>query len=200
MGRGFDEVLAGRRMVRSFDGRSIDDGALARVLGAGGRAPSAGNSQGLDLVVLRGDETERYWSVTFPDPAGRARFRWQGLLRAPVLVVVVTDPQAYVARYAEADKAATGLGGGPDAWAVPYWWVDAGMGIEHVLLAAVAEGLGACFFGLFDHEEAVLRALGVPPGRRAVGTVALGHPVPDGPGRSVQRPRRPNLHWTGWSR
>jgi nitroreductase len=83
---------------------------------------------------------------------------------------------------------------------VPYWWVDAGMAVENLLLAAVAEGLGGCFFGLFDHEEPVLRALGVPPGRRGVGTIALGHPAPDEPGRSVQRARRPNLHWTGWSR
>jgi nitroreductase len=151
-------------------------------------------------VVLRGEETERHWSVTFPDPQARARFRWQGLFRAPVLVVAVTEPGAYVSRYGEPDKVATGLGAGADAWAVPFWWVDAGMAVENVLLAAVGAGLGACFFGLFDHEEAVLQALGVPSGRRGVGTIALGHPAQDELGRSVQRERRPNLHWTGWSR
>lgn len=187
-------------MVRSFDGAAVDGEALERVLGAAGRAPSAGNSQGLDLVVLVGGETERYWSVSFPDREARARFRWQGLLRAPVLVVAVTDPGAYVARYGEADKSATGLGAGEEAWAVPYWWVDAGMAVENLLLAAVAEGLGACFFGLFGRERAVLDVLGVPTGRRAVGAIAVGHPAPDEPGRSVQRARRPNLHWTGWSR
>jgi nitroreductase len=74
---------------------------------------------------------------------------------------------------------------------VPYWWVDAGMAAEHLLLGAVAEGLGACFFGLFDHEAAVLAELGVPEGWRAVGTVAMGHPAPDEPGRSARRGRRP---------
>jgi nitroreductase len=61
--------------------------------------------------------------------------------------------------------------------------------------------LGACFFGVFDHEAAVLAALGVPDGWRAVGTVALGHPADDEPGRSSSRPR-PSLgevihrnHW-----
>ena len=38
---------------------------------------------------------------------------------------------------------------------MPYWWVDGGMAVEHLLLGAVDAGLGACFFGLFDHEPAV---------------------------------------------
>jgi nitroreductase len=103
---------------------------------------------------------------------------------------VLVRPDAWVERYAEADKAATGLGAGVDEWPVPYWWVDAGMATEHLLLGAVQLGLAACFFGLFDQEAAVLAALGVPGGWRAVGTVAVGHPAPDEPGRSVDRGRR----------
>jgi nitroreductase len=182
-------------MVRNFTDEAVDEGVLARVLDAATRAPSAGKVQGLDLLVLVGEETSRYWSVTLPDPSG---FRWQGLLRAPVLVVPVVTPSAYAARYAEPDKAAAGLGD-EAAWPVPYWWVDGGMGVEHLLLACVAEGLGACFFGQFDDERAVLDALGVPADRRALGTVALGHPAPDEPGRSQARPRRPDtIHRGGW--
>ena len=33
-------------------------------------------------------------------------------------------------------------------------------------------------------------ALGIPEGWRALGTIALGHPAPDEPGRSAKRPRR----------
>ncbi|MEZ5178986.1 MAG: nitroreductase family protein [Acidimicrobiales bacterium] len=113
-----------------------------------------------------------------------------GLLVAPVLVVVATRPGAYVDRYAEADKAATGLGAGADAWPVPYWWVDAGAAVEHLLLGAVEAGLGACLFGIFEHEAAVAEAFAVPADHRLVGTVALGHPAPDEPGRSAGRPRR----------
>ena len=102
--------------------------------------------------MLQGpEETARYWAVTLPDPAG---FRWQGLLRAPVLVIPLVRPDAYAERYGEPDKAPSGLGD-LDAWAVPYWWVDGGMAVQTLLLAAVAEGLGACFFGQFAHEEAV---------------------------------------------
>jgi len=87
------------------------------------------------------------------------------------------------------------------AWPVPYWWVDGGMAVEHLLLGAVDAGLGACFFGLFQHEAEALASLGVPDGWRALGTVALGHPAAGPPGQSAGRGRRPLeevLHRGGW--
>jgi nitroreductase len=85
---------------------------------------------------------------------------------------------------------------------VPYWWVDAGAAVEHLLLGVVEAGLGACFFGVFDHEPAVRAELGVPDGWRVVGTVALGHPADgDERGASAGRPRRPLdeiVHRGGW--
>ena len=72
-----------------------------------------------------------------------------------MLIVALVRADTWIERYAEPDKAAHGLGAGEDAWPVPYWWVDGGMAVEHVLLGAVDAGLGACFFGLFDHEPAV---------------------------------------------
>ena len=59
---------------------------------------------------------------------------------------------------------------------MPYWWVDAGAAVQTLLLGAVGAGLGACLFGLFSAEAAVLGAHGVPDGWRAAGTVALGRP------------------------
>ncbi len=179
-------------MVRSFTSDRVEPAVVDRLLDGARRSPSAGNVAGTAFVVLEGADTEQYWEVTLPGE-DRTRFGWPGLLRAPVLVVVTTSPVAYAARYAEADKAATGLGSGPDAWTVPYWFVDAGMAVDRLLLGAVDAGLGACFFGLFAHEHPVLAALGVPDGWRAAGTVALGHPDHDDrPGRSAQR-RRPPL-------
>ena len=194
------EAVRRRRMVRSFDGRPVPPELVDRLIDLARRAPSAGNVQGWAFVVLEGAQTARLWDVTLP-PARRASFRWQGLLDAPVVVVPLVSPEAYRARYAEADKAATGLGAGTDAWPVPYWWVDGGMAVHGLLLAAVDAGLGALFYGLFDHERAVLDALGVPTGWRALGAVALGWPAPDEPGRSAGR-RRPPLaavvHRGGW--
>lgn len=188
-------------MVRAFDGRPVPAPALERVLAAARRAPSAGNTQGLDLVVLEGHgPVARYWETTMPDPGRRAAFTWQGLVHAPVLVVPYVRPSAWAERYAEDDKAPSGLGH-ESAWSVPYWWVDGGMAVQLLLLAAVDEGLGACLFGQFDHEPAVRALLGVPDDRRALGTIALGHPAPDEVGRSAGRPRRPLdevVHRGGW--
>ncbi|MFN8019395.1 MAG: nitroreductase family protein [Acidimicrobiales bacterium] len=185
------DAIVRRRMVRAFAPEPVDRATLERLCDLARRAPSAGNAQGTSFLVLAGpEEVGRYWDATLPEPR-RAGFRWPGLVAAPALVVVVTDPGAYVDRYAEADKAATGLGEGAAAWPVPYWWVDAGAAVEHLLLAAVDAGLGACLFGTFEHEAAVAAAFGIPADRRIVGTIALGHPAPDAPGRSSSRPRKP---------
>jgi len=183
-------LIRRRRMVRAFTDEPVDAVVVDRLLDLARRAPSAGNTQGTAFLVLTGSsETGRYWEQTLA-PERRASFRWPGLLAAPVLVVVWVSAETYAARYAEEDKAATGLGAGGEAWPVPYWYVDAGMAVENLLLAALDAGLGACFFGLFQHEPAVRTAFGVPDGWRAVGTVALGHPVEDERGRSSSRPRK----------
>ena len=185
------DAVRARRMVRAFTAELVDPAVLDHLCDLARRAPSAGRSQGVDLVVLAGpQEVGAYWDVTLPEPR-RSGFRWPGLVSAPALVLVVTDPDAYVERYAEPDKAATGLGAGPEAWPVPYWWVDAGAAVEHLLLGAVEAGLGACLFGVFAHEPAVASAFGIPAPHRIVGAVALGHPAADAPGRSASRPRRP---------
>jgi nitroreductase len=177
-------------MVRSFTGRDVAPEVVDRLLDRARRGPSAGFAQGLDFVVLEGVDTTRYWDLTLPSDE-RPGFPWPGLLAAPVLCIVAVDPQAYVVRYSEPDKRSRGLGGSPADWSVPYWHVDGGAAVMLLLLGAVDEGLGACFFGLFEHEQAVAEALGVPDGRRVIGTVALGHPAADRPSSSSTRARRP---------
>ncbi len=184
-------AVRSRRMVRAFTDEPVDPAVVDALVDLARRAPSAGHTQGWAFVVLEGaDQTCRYWDVTLPDER-RASFRWPGLVAAPVLIVALVRPAAWKERYAEPDKAAQGLGVGELTWPVPYWWVDGGMAAEHLLLGATAEGLGACFFGLFDHEAAVLDVLGVPDGWRALGTIAIGHPALDRPGASIGRGRRP---------
>ncbi len=190
-------------MVRSFTRAYVDADVLDRILDAGRRAPAAGNTDGRAFLVLEGDEVFRYWDVTLPAGPRRDGFRWQGLLRAPVLVLPCASADAYVARYAEDDKAATGLGAGADRWATPYWTVDAAFAAMRVLDACVDERLGACLFGLFDHEADVKASLGIPSGWQPIGAIALGHPDggADERGRSAAR-RRPALadvvHRGGW--
>src|SRR5690606_2292657 len=145
----YRDVVRRRRMVRSFTDEPVDPQLLDQLLADALRAPSAGNSQGRDLVVLEGPEqTARFWDITLPAPR-RERFAWPGLLRAPVLVLPFADPDRYVARYAEPDKARTGLGEGDEAWPVPYWTVDTAFVVMSLLHGVVDAGLGALFFGIF---------------------------------------------------
>lgn len=184
-------ILRSRRMVRSFVDRPVPPTLVDELLDLARRAPSAGNTQPMSFLVLDDpDAVDRYWATTMPDETARTGFRWQGLLHAPVLVVPYVEPAAYPRRYAEDDKARTGLGRDEAAWPVPYWWIDAGAAVENLLVAAHGHGLGACLFGQFDHEAAVRAVFGVPEDRRAVGTVALGWPDATGArGRSAGRAR-----------
>jgi nitroreductase len=197
-----DAVLRRRRMVRSFLPDPVPDATLDRVLAAALRAPSAGNTQATELVVLRGPvETARYWDVTLP-AARRDGFVWPGLLTAPVLIVPFTSRQAYLDRYGEPDKARTGLESAA-RWLVPYWYVDAGFTAMLMQLVAIDEGLGTLFFGIFDHAAALCAVLDVPPAFEPIGTLAVGYADPSGdrPGRSAVRPRRgidEIVHRGGW--
>jgi len=187
---GLASLLTSRRMCRDFGEDAIPERTLEVVLAAAFRGPAAGNTVALDLVVLDGDDVATYWDTSL-DAQRRASFPWPGLLHAPVLVIPYVDPEAYVARYAEPDKAHTGLGSGIEPWTVPYWWVDGGAAVMAMLLTAEAHGLGALLFGQFDHEPDLRRAFGVPDGRRALGTVALGRPAGARSGSSSARRGRP---------
>lgn len=169
-------ALAARRMTRSFRPEPVADEEIRELLERARHAPSAGNTQSMAFLLLCGAETERYWRVTLSEQR-RAEFPWPGLLEAPVLVLLLTDPSAYVRRYSEADKSASGLGDSDESWPVPYWFVDSGCVLQNILLLAADEGLGALLFGTFEHESAVRSEFGIPDSHRIVGVVAMGHPT-----------------------
>jgi len=177
-------------MTRNFSGRPLGGEVVDRLLRAALRAPSAGNTQGREFVVLQGAaETALYWE-TVTDAGWRSRSRrFDGMSRAPVIVLPFADPEAYVVRYQEADKLPAD--GGAVEWAVPYWFVDAAFATMTLLLGATDLGIGAAFLGNFRGEEALRSTLGVPQRHRWIGAVLLGEPAsPDPPSASAaRRPR-----------
>lgn len=188
----FDDVVRRRRMVHLYDQRPVPAALLEEVLEKALHAPSAGFTQGLELVVLQDPASvQQFWMTT---DSGDSPDELESMSTSgpPVLVLVFTDQAAYTARYSEADKRAFGLQEAR-AWAVPFWFVDAGMASMLILQAAVDRGLGAWFFGIADGERELRERLGIPAGLRQVGVIGIGYQAAnDRPvGSAVTRRRRP---------
>ena len=186
----FQEIVRRRRMVRNYDpDRPVPAEVRERILANALRAPSAGFSQGWAFLVLESDaERARYWSApvtsTEPDP-------WlTDMQRAPLLIVALSHRQAYLDRYAAADKGWTDRD--EARWPVPYWHIDTGFASLLMLLTVVDEGLGACFFGVPPEEIPGFRAaFGVPDDYTPIGTVSVGYRAPDRRSPSLRRGHRP---------
>ncbi|HUS47988.1 MAG TPA: nitroreductase family protein [Phycisphaerae bacterium] len=150
------EAIDRRFSVRAYQDRPVEDDKLLRVLEAGRSAPSARNRQEMKLVVVR-DPQQRAAVVQ------AAEQEW--MASAPVIIAVVgTTPD--VTMYCQ----------------VPTDPVDCAIAIDHMTLAAVAEGLGTCWVGHFD-QQACCKALGVPGSAKIVELLPLGYPAAEKPQR-----------------
>jgi nitroreductase len=185
----FAEVLRRRRMIRSYDAtRPVPPDALEAVLAASLRAPSAGFTQGISLLVLHSNaERETFWRAC----SRHTDSAWlRGMHTAPVLIAIWTSQQIYLDRYAEPDKGWTDRDSA--RWSAPYWFIDAGMASMAALLSAVDHHLGASFFGIpADRIAAVRQAFGVPTNQLSVGVISLGYPAPLTQGIVGSPARRP---------
>lgn len=180
----FSDVLARRRMVRNYTDQPIDPVTLEEVAGAALRAPSAGNSQALGVVVVTDPGTRQ----VIADIAGEQSYVDGGfdpwISRAPAHIVISVSEEVYHRRYQEPDKL------GPDGeieWPVPFWWIDAGAAMMAVLLSAVDHGLGAGFLGVHSLPD-LARVLGLPKEQKPIGVITVGHPAPDRRSGSLTRP------------
>jgi nitroreductase len=174
-------------MVRTFEDRPLDPQVLRRILRLGQRAPSAGFSQGFEFLVLEGpEETARFWDVV-----GEGDREWpgEGLRLAPVIIVPFASKKQYLDRYAEEDKGWTDRD--EARWSAPFWTVDTAFASMLMLLAAVDDGLGALFFGLYPPTlPALHQAYGIPGEFEPIGAIAVGHAAPIDPVRSSAHTRR----------
>ncbi len=195
------EVVTLRHMTRNFAARPLDDQVVDELLTLALRAPSAGHTQGREFVVLEGaEQTARYWRATTDEEWRSRSRRYAGLSRAPVVILVFSDPPAYVTRYRERDKVR------PDGkeveWTVPFWFVDAAFSTMHLLLGAADREVGAAFLGNFRGEDTLRASLGIPDRLRWLGAVLLGQPAePDPRSSSSARPRRTlgdSVHRGSW--
>jgi nitroreductase len=201
----FQDVVDRRRMVRNYRDAPVDPAVVDRALRNATHAPSAGFSQGWAFLVLDTPaDLARWWQVTTDAESLANPDSWlTGMMRAPVVIVPCSSKAAYLRRYAETDKG--WVDRSEERWPVPFWHMDAAMASLLILLTAVDEGLGACFFGIPVEREAAVRAeFGIDPEFDPVGVITLGHRTVDtgAAGSPSRRPRRPLaeiVHRGRWS-
>lgn len=198
----FNTVVRRRRMVRNYDpDRPVPAELRDRILHNALRAPSAGFSQGWAFLALEtGEDRQRFWDVSTPDELGNGTW-FAGMSRAPLIIIALSHKDAYLDRYAQPDKGWTDRD--EERWPVPYWDIDTGMAALLMLLTAVDEELGACFFGVPPEKIPGFRdAFGVPDAYNPIGAVTVGYRADGevaGSGRSRKR-RDPAdvLHYGNW--
>ena len=185
----FTDVVRARRMVRNYDpDRDVSRETVEGLLRLAIRAPSAGFSQGWQFLVLDSAESRgEFWRLTTD---GGEPDNWlTGMQSAPVLILALSDKDAYLDRYAAPDKGWTDRD--EAHWPVPYWDIDTGMASLLIMLGATDEGLATCFFGVpAERHDQVKAAFGIPERLRIVGVVSLGYGAPDRKSPSLKRGRR----------
>jgi nitroreductase len=144
------EAIRTRKSVRSFQDRPVEPEKLRRVLEAAGLAPSANNDQEWRFVVV----SDRQKRDRLSCEASTQRF----MAEAPLIVAACAETDDRTMRCGQK--------------AYP---IDVAIAIDHLTLAAVAEGLGTCWIGSFDPAE-VRRILGIPPSVMVVELLLLGYP------------------------
>ncbi|MFN7146909.1 MAG: 5,6-dimethylbenzimidazole synthase, partial [Myxococcota bacterium] len=181
-----------RRDVRAYLPDPVPPDVLARVLDAAHHAPSVGFMQPWDFVLVDAPAARRaaYDHVRGVSDAAAARYpddrgatyralKLQGLLDAPVSVVVTCDPTR----------------GGPDVLGRPTIpetdTYSTCLAIQNLWLAARAEGLGVGWVSLYE-PPAVRAILGIPEHVRVIAWLTLGWPV--------DLPDEPMLARVGWRR
>jgi nitroreductase len=165
------EAIKLRYSVRSYLNKPVEQDKLDRVLEAARLAPSGSNRQPWKCVVVRDAETRKK------------------LVRA-------CSDQTFVGQ-APAVIAAVGLT--PDrmmSCGVPGDPVDVAIALEHVALAATAEGLGTCWIGAF-HQDQVRALLGVPANAKVIEVMTLGYPA-DQPRPKTRKPMKALVCYDRW--
>ena len=147
------DAIKTRRSVRSYSERAIPDDVMSRMKLALRYAPSACNYQPWHFILVTDAQLRRKVAHASNDQL------W--LSDAPVLVVAMSFHQ----------QAYTHMGGYGNSGDL-----DVAIALDHLTLAAVAEGLGTCWIGAFD-EAAVARLLKTPSNAKIVALTPLGYPA-----------------------
>jgi nitroreductase len=146
------ETILTRRSIRKYTDQPVTDGLITALLRAAMAAPSAGNQQPWQFVVVR--EQAVLDVVASANPYG-------GMAReAPVAVIVCGDLERETR---------------PD-----FWVQDCSAATQNLLLAAHDAGLGAVWCGTYPREERmgpIATVLGLPDRIIPFAVIPMGYPA-----------------------
>ena len=157
----FYDVIRGRHSVRGYMSEPIPQESLQRIGEALMAAPSACNLQPWEFWVVLNPEIRRKICAVYSQP-------W--LAQAPAIIVAIGNPEAAWKR-----REGTSIVD-----------VDIGIAMEHVVLAAEAEGLGTCWICAYEINK-MNRALALHPPHTVIAISPLGKPAQ----KPAPPPRRP---------
>ena len=143
-----------------FRSSAIDEKWLDKVCENALWSPTAGNSAGVRIYIVSKEHVASYFEVATDKEWRESSKRSEALMRCGAVVIITSRPNDYIARYAEDDKAKSGLSE-KDAWPIPYWHTDAAMAAMALLLLVEEAGLQATIWGNFRNDAAVLSWAGV---------------------------------------
>jgi len=146
------EAIRMRRSVRSYAPKPIPDEVVERLRQALRFAPSACNFQPWHFIFVTDQDLRVKLALAAYDQTWMAD--------APLTVVACGLPD-------RAYKHMGGYGNSVD--------IDVAIALDHLTLAAVAQGLGTCWIGAFD-EEKVKKLLDVPRKVKVVAMTPVGYP------------------------
>lgn len=146
------EAIKARRSVRNFQKKEIEDKVIREIVELGNLAPSAGNLQPRDFIIVK----EKEGKENLAQAALNQRF----VAEAPVVIVVCANTK----RSYPYGRRGVNL----------YCIQDSAAAIENMLLAIVDKGLSCCWVGAFD-ENAVSKVFNLPDHVRPVALLPLGY-------------------------
>ncbi len=165
--------IFGRRSIRKFSPREVEQPLVASLLEAAMSAPSARATYPAEFIVLREAEVRRRVAACLPNGGF--------LASAPLGVLICGD----ISRACHN--------------ALSYLIQDCAACMENLLLAAHALGLGACWLGVHPNEDRIqaIRAyFRLPENIIPVAAAAIGHPGEHKPPRTNYAPEQ--VHCDRW--
>ncbi len=147
-------ALAKRRSIRSFLPKDVDMKTITDIIRYANMAPSAGNLQSRDFIIVRDDHTK--------EELCEAALGQEFIMEAPVCIVVCANLQR-ISPYGRRGREF-------------YCIQDASASIDHILLASLDYNLGTCWVGAF-HEKRVSDVLDLPDYARPVAIIPIGYPA-----------------------